>query len=258
MHLSEAEHKFKIRKYYWHVSEFEKEINNAFPNFRLFKSGFGWKLYCFMQRLKTSDQLLLANAQLKLRHLSVIGELGLKITEEEKRLAEACKEFILSPSIRELEITSKKMAGEKIRFATKSKLRRILVSKFIETYGSQCVHMETGANWDPQFHMRCCGWIINTQLVLARRQGVVWFRHLIQSEKRVPHPRCSELGTVPMMAFDSGAAWLESRWEDILIDEIEAVGDEIVKIAGFFFDAAPKLLEGLEFEKISELGTRQP
>lgn len=250
MRLSEAEHEFRIRKFYWHVSEFEKEINNSFPNLRLFKSGFGWKLYHFMQRLKPSGQLMLANTQLKLRYAGEISELGLEITEEEKDLLEKFKEFALQPSSREFEIVSKKKAGERIKFAPKPKLRKTLVLRFIETYGSQCVHMETGEGWDPQFHMRCCGWIINTQLVLSRRQSVVWFRHLIQSENRVPHPKHPELGTVPVITFDNGAAWLESRWEDVMSDEVEAVSNEVVRIAGFFFDVAPKLLKGLELEKL--------
>jgi hypothetical protein len=86
MRLSEAEHEFGIRMYYWHVSEFEKEINNSFPNFRLFKSGTGWKVYHFMQQLKPSDQLKLAHARLKIAYSKEAEELGAEITEEEKSL----------------------------------------------------------------------------------------------------------------------------------------------------------------------------
>jgi len=35
-------------------------------------------------------------------------------------------------------------------------------------------------------------------------------------------------------------------------DEVEAVSNEVVKIAGFFFEAAPRLLKGLEFEKMEK------
>jgi len=252
MRLSEADHEFRIRMYYWDLSEFENEIARSFPNFRLFKSGEGWKLCRFMQGFEPSNQLKLAHAQLKLRYQSEIIELGLDISEEEKGLVEAYREFALQPSSREFEIVSKKRAGEKIKYATKRKLRKTMVSKFIETYGSQCVHTETGEGWDPQFHMRCCGWIINTQLVLSRHQGVFWFRHLIQSEDRVPHPKIPELGSVPAVSLPTGAAWLQTRWEDIMDNEVESVSNEVVKIAGYFFEAAPKLLKGLEFDRITK------
>ena len=251
MTLSEAKHEFGIRLYYWHVSEFEKEINASFPNLRLFKSGEGWKLYHFMQRLKPGDQLMLAQARLNIAWSREMESLGVVIPEEGKRLAESFGEFEWQPSSREFDIASRKKAGEKITFASKRKLRKTLVSKFTEAFGLQCVHTETGEGWDPQFHMRCCGWIINTQLVLNRRRGGVWYRHMIESETRVPHRNIPEI-TVPAVTLSSGAVWLQYRWEDVLDDEVEAVSGEVVKIAGFFFEAAPRLLKGLEFEKITE------
>jgi hypothetical protein len=251
MTLSEAKHEFGIRMYYWHVSEFEKEMNASFPNLRLFKSGLGWKLYHFMQRLKPSDQLMLAHARLNIAYSSEMGELGVAIAEEGKNLVESFREFALQPSTREFEILLRKKTGEKIKFASKRKLRNAMVSKFNEAFGSQWVHTETGEGWDPQFHMRCCGWIINTQLVLGRRQGVVWYRHMIESETRIPHRNFPTI-MVPATTLSSGVAWLEYRWEDVLDDEVEAVSGELVKIARLFFEAAPRLLKGLEFETVNK------
>lgn len=251
MTLSEAKHEFGIRMYYWHVSEFEKEINASFPNLRLFKSGTAWKLYHFMQRLKPGDQFKLAQAWLNIGWSREIENLGVVVAEEGKNLLESFKESAWQPSSREFDIASRKKAGEKIKFASKRKLRKTMVSKFTEAFGSECVHMETGEGWDPQFHMRCCGWIINTQLVFSRRQGVVWYRHMIESDTRIPHRNFPQL-TVPAVTLSSGVAWLQYRWEDVLDDEVEAVSGEVVKIAGFFFEAAPRLLKGLEFEKIVE------
>jgi len=34
-------------------------------------------------------------------------------------------------------------------------------------------------------------------------------------------------------------------------EDVEAVSNTIVKVAGFFFESAPRLLKGLEFEKIT-------
>ena len=250
MTLSEAKNEFSIRMYYWHISEFEKEINASFPNLRLFKSGLGWKLYHFMQGLKSSDQLMLAHAWLNIAWSREMESLGVVIAEEGKNLLESFRGSAWQPSSREFDIASRKKAGEKIKFASKRKLRKTMVSKFIEAFGSQCVHAETGEDWDPQFHMRCCGWIINTQLVLNRQRGGVWYRHMIESETRIRHRNFPQL-TVPAVTLSSGAVWLQYRWEDVLDDEVEAVSGEVVKIAGFFLEAAPRLLKGLEFEKIA-------
>jgi hypothetical protein len=247
MTLSQARKEFQIRLYLWSASEFEKEINASFPNLRVFESGLGWKLYHFMQRLKPGEQVMLAHAILNIGYSSEMEDLGIAITAEERGLVESYREFALQPSSREFDIASRKKAGEKIKLASKSKLRKTMVSKFIETYGSQCVHTETGEGWDPQFHMRCCGWIINTQLVL--KSGVVWYRHMIESETRIPHRNFPTI-TVPATTLTSGVAWLQYRWEDVLDNEVEAVSCKVVKIAGFFFEAAPGLLKGLEFEKL--------
>jgi hypothetical protein len=173
------------------------------------------------------------------------------ITEEGKNLLESFKEFAWQPSSREFDIASRKRAGEKIKFASKRKLRKTMVSKFIEAYGSQCVDMRISQEWDPQFHMRCCGWIINTRLVL--KSGVAEYVHVIESEAKVPHRNFPQIA-VPAVEL-SGGAWLECRWYDILDDEVEAVSGEVVKIAGFFLEAAPRLLKGLEFEKIAAEST---
>lgn len=249
MTISKAQQEFRIRCYLWATSEFEKEINNSFPNLRLFRSGSGWKLCHFMQRLKPSDQSVLAHGRLKLWYPEQIKELGVEITDEEKSLAASFAEFALQPSSREFQILSRKRAGEKVKFASKRKLRRAIVSKLIEAYGSHWVHTETDEGWDPQFHMRCCGWIINTQLVLGRRQGVVWYRHIIESEARIPHRNIPQV-MVPVATLSPGVAWFENRWEDVLDDEVEAVCNGVLRITGFFFEAAPRLLKGLEFDKL--------
>ena len=39
MKFSEVKQEFEIRYYLWSKSEFEKEIEESFPNFRCFKAG---------------------------------------------------------------------------------------------------------------------------------------------------------------------------------------------------------------------------
>jgi hypothetical protein len=55
--LAQAKQEFEIRYYLWAISEFEKEIDEGFPNFRSFKTGAVWELNQFMRQL---PQTLLA------------------------------------------------------------------------------------------------------------------------------------------------------------------------------------------------------
>lgn len=250
MKLSEAKREFEIRCFYWHVSEIEKEIKNSFPNLRLFKSGSGWKLHHFMQRLNPSEQLMLARGKLKIGYsASTLEDMGESISEEEKDLAESFHQFAWELSDLEIEIQSRKQAGEKIKFANKRKLRKATVTKFIETFGSQCADMKIGEEWDPQFHMKCCGWIINTQLVFGRTQGLVTYRHVIESEVRIKHPKFAQF-TFPAVTLSPGFAWLENRWQEVMDSDVDSVSTAVIKHTGFFFEAAPILLKGLEFDQI--------
>ena len=256
MHLTEAKREFEIRRYYWSVSEFEKEIKSSFPNLRLFKSGFGWKIHRFMQGLELSDQLTLAHGILKNWHSTEVKNLTEVISEEEKSLAESFRQFASLPSSLEVEIQSRKQAGEKIKLASKRKLRKAAVSMFVETFGSRCVAIKIGEEWDPQFHMKCCGWIINTQLVFGRPQGLVDYGHMVESEARTQHPQYPQY-TFAAVTLSSGVAWLENRWEDVMEGDVEATCNAVIKFCGYFFEAAPKLLKGLEFDKIEPTPTQR-
>ena len=248
MILSEAKREFEIRCYYWWISEFEKEINASFPNLRLFKSGYGWKLHYFMQKLEPRDQLVLAHARCK-RGSAYLKASAETMTEEETRLLDSFYQFAIEPSGLEVEIKARKQAGEKIKLGTKRNLRKAAVSKFVDAFGSQCFDMNLGEEWDPLFHMKCCGWIISTQLYFGRSQPLINYRHMIVSETRIAHPQNPQI-TGPAMTLSPGVVWLVHQWDDIVEEDVDAVCNALVKQAGFFFEVAPKLLAGLEFDKM--------
>jgi hypothetical protein len=245
--ISEAKREFEIRCCYWCHAELKDEINNSFPNLRLFRSGYGWKLHHFMQKLESRDQLTLANAMVK-RNPTYLAASGETMTAEEKALWDSFERFVIEPSSLEVEIQSRKEAGEKIKLASKRKLRKAAVSKFVEAFGSQCFDMKLGEEWDPLFQMKCCGWIVSTQLTFGRRQPVLSYRHMIVSETRIAHPQNPQI-TGPATTLSPGVAWLANQWEDIAEDDVDSVCNALIKHAGFFFGVAPKLLAGLEFDK---------
>lgn len=250
MLVSQAKREFEIRCYYWHVAEFEKEIASDYPNLRQFKSGVGWKLYHFARRLDPPSQLGFAHAKLK-RGSTYLKESSEILTEEENRILHSFNEFVLQPSSRELEILEAKKTGAKVKLASKTKLRKTVIAKMLKSFGSKCVDTKLNNEWDPQFHTKCCGWIVNTQIVVGRPPGILWYRHMVESEKRLDHPSYPQF-KFPTLTLSSGVAWLENRWEDVLDEEIEAVSEALVKHVGFFYEVAPKLLKGLEFDRVNE------
>lgn len=240
-----AKREFEIRCYDWWSSEFEKEINACFPNLKCFKSGLGWKMHYFMQQLTHSDRLLLAGAIVRRwRSADLFG-----ITEKGKELLELFDQFASEPSSMEVEVQARKQAGEKIKMASKGKLRKATVAKFVEAFGSQCFDMKLGEEWDPLFEMKCCGWIVSTQLTFGRRHPVLTYRHMIVSETRIAHPQNPEI-TGPAMTLSPGVAWLVNQWEDVVEDDLDAVCNGLIRHADFFFKAAPRLLAGLEFDRV--------
>lgn len=233
MTLSEAKREFEIRVCYWLHAELKTEISNLFPNLRLFRSGYGWQLHHFMQKLEPSDRFTLANAMVK-RDPTYLEASGETMTEEEKALWDSFRQFFNEPSGLEVEIQLRKQAGEKIKLPSKRKLRKAAVSKFVEAFGSQCFDMNLGEEWDPLFHMKCCGWVISTQLYFGRSQPLIDCRHMVVSETRIAHPQDPEI-TGPAMTLSLGVGWLANQWEHIVEDDMEPACNALVRHAGFFF-----------------------
>jgi hypothetical protein len=261
MTFEKAKLEFQIRYYLWAISEFKKEINESFINFRSFKDGSPWKLYQFMQQLDRSDRLILAHSLLKRRHSDAAKVLGESLSEREESLLAQDREFNLKQSDLEVEFFKRRRAGEKIKFASKAKLRKVIKAKFKNTFGSQCIQcIESDylANEpEPQFQMKCCGWIINTFFGFGRGESSIDYCHNIVSEDSVEHQGPKGIYRLPLVIgyYMSFCSWLgvtsQTQWEYLMDDDVEPACDAAIKFCGHFFEVAPKLLKGLEFEKIT-------
>lgn len=248
MTVSDAKREFALRDCYWWHAEMTREIENSFPHLRSFKSGYGWQLHQFMCRLDRRQQFSLANAMIK-RNSTYVEATGESMSSEESALWDSFAAFLWEPPSRQSEIQTRRRLGEKVKLATKAKLRKASVAKFIDAFGSRCFDMKLDPQWDPLFHMRCSGWVISTQLTYGRSTPELNYRQIVESEARLPHPGNPEI-TGPAVTLSPGGSWLVNRWQDILDDEIEEVCRALVKQAGYYLDALPKLLKGLEFCKL--------
>jgi hypothetical protein len=260
MTFSKAQQEFQIRYYLWAISEFEKEINESFPNFRLFKSGTVWETYQFMQNLNRKEQLTLAHGLLKRFHSDAVKTLGESCSADEASLRWRRDNFSPIPSTFEEQLVERKKAGEKIKFVSKRKLQKAMMKRFKDIFGDQCVNLNFDDIGDlsSSFDMKCCGWILSTHFWYGRRESLLQYSHTISSEHDVEHhgPNGIYGARLVMAYFISFTAWLgitsQTQWEYLMEEDVEPACDAAIKLCGHFFEVAPKLLKGLEFEKITQ------
>jgi hypothetical protein len=261
MTFEKAEQEFQIRYYLWATSEFEKEIDESFPNLRLFKSGSTWTMYRFMQQLDRSDQLSLAHSRLKKFHPEAVKVLDESCSAEEESLRTRLDAFRLVENGKQF-FTSKP-SGEKIKFASKSKLRRDILNQFKTAFGSECLDLAcVGLDPELDFKMKCCGWILKTHFEFNGRDRQIHYWHSIlekdygqrnlSSTTNEPHGRAAmEIGG-PFISFNS---WFgissQTQWSNLMDEDIEIACNTTIKFCSRFSEVAPKLLKGLEFEKIT-------
>jgi hypothetical protein len=107
------------------------------------------------------------------------------------------------------------------------------------------------------FDIKICGWVISTQLWFGRSESLIQYKHWLESETRVSHPQNPEI-TGPAMIISQSISlgdWLgvvsQTQWEHLFKEDVEPACDAVLRLCGRFFDVAPKLLKGLEFENIT-------
>jgi hypothetical protein len=216
MEFSKVQQEFQIRYYLWAISEWEKEINESFPNLRSFKSGSAWKTYQFMRLLEKSEQLLLAHGLLKRFHADAVKSLGESCSSEEENLRRARDGFF--------DIRQKYQFVQQLQ-----KEGQFDVAGF---------------------------WIQQLRGEAANVPGVAFFND-DTSPTKIHHERHPEI-TAPALRMAiciSFSSWLgitsQIQWEHIFNEDVEAACDAVIKHCRHFFEVAPKLLKGLEFENIT-------
>jgi hypothetical protein len=255
MKFSDAKQEFEIRNYLWSVSESEKEINENFPNLRLFKSGACWELHQFMQQLDRGEQLMLSHGRLKFIHSKILPVLGESISTDESILLDRFLKF--GSQFDGVRVPKLGPTGEKIKFASKSKIKKVIAAKFLDAFGSRCTKIPTGEHRDIRYEMKVAGWIVYTFFIFSGRAYVLDYDHGIESEETIPNPPFPPELWMSAMRLQDGISfgrWLGlggTSWECLQPEEVEPVCDMVIKFCGQFYDVLPKLLKGLELDKIT-------
>jgi hypothetical protein len=252
MTYSKAKREFAVRYYLWGQSEFKREIDESFPILRSFKAGIFGKRYRFMQQLDRREQLVLASGLLKRNNPDAIEALSENFTPEENALLTQLREFSLRPEGLEAEILARQRSGEKIKFASKAKLRRTIINQFKSAFGSECLNLAiVGLDPELNFKIKCCGWLLNTHFEFYGINRQIIYFHQIKSETAKEPDGVRDI----ILGFPSLSGWLgmraEASWAYLMDEDIQPVCDFIIQRCRNFFEVAPKLLKGLEFEKIT-------
>jgi hypothetical protein len=256
MTLIEATQEFQIRYYYWAISEFEKEIGESFPILGTFKNGPIWEAHQFMQQIDKNAQLTLAKGLVKRTYPNIANILGKRLSDEENlllnRFDNLRSEFHGQAGI--------DPCGQKIKYVSKSKLRKAIEIAFIKAYGSRCVKiLATEEGWDPFFEMKFAGWIVTTSFSFGRHQSMISYQHSIGSEAKVSIQEYPPECWPPAMRLARSLTLLsglgitgQTQWVSLAKGDVDQACDAVIKCCGHFFEAVPKLLKGLEFERIME------
>jgi hypothetical protein len=216
--------------------------------------------YQFVQQLQKDGQFDVAEfwiGQLRNNAANVPG-VGF-FNDDKSMLAQLNAVLQHIPTSFEEGIAARKKAGEKIKFVSKKKLQKIMEEKFRSTFGGLCLDYRFDDALDPWsfFDMKCCGWILSTHFWFGRSPSLINYHHNISSPTKIHHELYPEI-TAPALALGqmiSFSSWLgltsQIQWEYLFNEDIEAACDAVIKHCWHFFEVAPKLLKGLEFENIA-------
>jgi hypothetical protein len=201
-----------------------------------------------MGKIDKEQQFALAHALLKRFHPDAVKAVGENFSAQEKVLLNRRDNFY------DLVLEPGRQSGGKGKLASRRKIRNVMIRKFNEAFGAQSPRMEyIDEDPDAQFRTNCCGWSLETHFWFGEGQNLLEYSHAIASENcyllEGPSPTRMVLG-----AGVSFCSWLgitsQTEWENLTNENVESCCDAVVKLCRRFFDVAPKLLKGIEFEKI--------
>jgi hypothetical protein len=136
-------------------------------------------------------------------------------------------------------------------------LRKAVTAEFKDAFGDQCIGLAS-VDEEPylEFTMKCRGWILKTNFWFGRFASLINYGHGIVSESTFEHHGMQ----VPTMILPGPGqialcSWLGisgmTQREYLMDEDVEPACNAVIKCCRHFFDIAPKLLKGLEAEKLT-------
>jgi hypothetical protein len=245
---------FQIRHYKWAKLRALEEVRDEFPHFWLFNGGLSWKFYSFLKMLTEDEQNLLVTSTLKRFHADAAAALGESVSRGENAIRERFIKFIMLPADIEREIAARRRTGDPMRFTSKRKVQRAMLTGFRKAFGHLGMQGDDNVGQhSSHVRMKYCGWVVQTNFSFGRSRAQIRHTHSIFSEDVILHPITPGV-TGPALLLANALCWINlsvMEWEYLTDTDIEPACDSVIELCREFFDELPKLLKGLERENIA-------
>lgn len=248
MTYTEAKREFDIRLYRWARPILLREIAGDFPSFKLCKTGPAQPCR-FFRKLTAHEKVDFADGLLQRRHAEAVKALnepistaGLALLNREVDFwAIDPERFWLSPE-------------DEKRVVKARQLRKAMSSRFKAAFGSECLPRgPLDGKGDLVYRMPCRGWIIRTWFFFGRWGPEISYFHNIWTGKWITR---EEPEVLPANCIGFGDSYgntigIGTCWDYLFEEDVEPACAAVIEHCSRFFEAAPKLLDGLELETLT-------
>ncbi len=170
--------------------------------------------------------------------------------DQELLVAKLNASFGSIPASFEEEVKARRAAGDKVTLVSKRKLQKFMTQRFKDAFAGDYLECEIDEGHWTAFGIKCAGWVLTTQFTFGRQQCQLTHSHSINSEEKRPHPTIPSI-MYPAVTLLRGVGWpCAWQWDCIAAQDVELACNETIKYCRYFYEAAPNLLKGLEFDKI--------
>lgn len=216
--------------------------------------------YQSVRELETNGQQAESDALFSIIRSDAAKIIGRSYFGDEKSLRSRLAETFDSLDFSfEEKLAQLKQAGETVKFAGKKKLQNAITEKFKRAFDCRILNHEFDDVGDlySQFDVKCGGWILSTHFWFGRGKALLSYNQAISSENTFTfkRPERTYKAYLPIASMISLSSWLgitsQVEWEYIQLEEVDSTCDEVMKHVSHFFNLAPKLLKGLDVEKIT-------
>jgi hypothetical protein len=216
-------------------------------------------LYRHMQRLEKEREFTQARVLFEMIRSDAVKVAGGHFENDKQLRSRLDAVFEPIPSTFDEEVAAMELAGKKIEYVNKRTLMKAMKTKYLCAFENQSIvpHYADGGEPGFAFQMQCCGWILTTSFDFGRRENWIEYCHDIASEdtfeQNGPQGRFREFLRIGRNV--SFCSWVGvdavTQWGQLTKSEVEPACESAIKFCRQFFEVTPKLLKGLELEKIT-------
>jgi hypothetical protein len=254
MTIVQAREEFDKRFGLWALYTAERAIEASLPHFDMFKGGVTWNFRQFVLQLTRREQIAFVRMRRKEVCFKETGGRSEPLSEGDKELRHRYNSFCWGRRGLEIEIRRRRRAGEKIKFASKKTLHSAIKEKFVGVFGDRGIEVEPSFHNGVGLQMICAGWLVITTFTSGRSAGEMDYTHLIAGTAGQIHPDGTVTPPSVVLAHFAWTGICHMQWEYLCNEDVTPACDCAVELCREVFDALPKLLYGIERDKVVDEG----